>query len=217
MTARSALIVGAAPVAGGEAHYARLVAEADLLIAADGGLLLCLEAGRVPDVCVGDFDSTPADALERARDLGADVRRFPPDKDVSDLDLAVAVARELGCAQVSLTAVFAGRLDHTLAALGTLAGAADLGALGDEPDWLARPLDARVADRCDLTEAAGTIVSIFAIGGPAVVSARGFAYPLESHTLEPLSAHGLSNVVTAGVQSVAAEAGTLLVVVNHRS
>lgn len=217
MNARSALIVGAAPAAGGGAHYARLIAAADVLIAADGGLLLCLEAGRVPDICVGDFDSTPPEALERARVLGADVRRYPADKDVSDLDLAVSVARELGCAHVTLSAAFAGRLDHTLAAVGTLVAAADLAAHADEPGWVAWPLDASVTSVCELAEAEGTIVSVFAMGGPAVISAHGFAYPLESRALEPLSSNGLSNIVADEVQSVSVETGKALVVVNRRS
>lgn len=211
------LIVGAAPASDPHGHYGRLIGRAGTVIAADGGLLTCLSAGRVPDLCVGDFDSTPADALVRAAAAGAEVRRYPPVKDVSDLDLAAEAAREIGRTPVVLCAAFSGRIDHTLAALGTLRSAADLGACAEEPEWTGVPLDAVTRPSCTLTLPEGTVVSMFAAGGPACVSADGFEYRMDRTMLEPLSSHGLSNVSRGDTQWVRAESGDVLVIVNRTS
>lgn len=210
-----ALIVGAAPAPDAGGHYVRLVREAGFVIAADAGILVCLSAGRIPEVCVGDFDSTPPDALAEAARAGAEVHRFPVAKDVSDLDLAVSVARERGISEVRFASAFAGRLDHTLAALGTVMGAVDLGGLCEEPAWRGHPLRAGVSGDLVLAEPAGTIVSVIAVAGSARVSVEGMAYPLEEATLEPLSSLGLSNVAVGEVQRVRVSSGGVLVIVNR--
>ncbi|MBN1192474.1 MAG: thiamine diphosphokinase [Coriobacteriia bacterium] len=212
---RSALIVGSAPSAGGEAHYSRLITDADLLVAADGGLRLCLAAGRVPDVCVGDFDSASSDDLEQAARSGAEIIRYPAVKDDSDLDLALSVARHLQVASVRLTAAYAGRLDHTLAALGTLVSAIDLHAIADEPRWWAFALSSESTAEVELTEPVGTVLSVIALGESADVSLQGVRYPLEPGTLPPFSSLGLSNVATAPTQRIEILSGVAVVMVNR--
>lgn len=209
------LIVGAAPVRGAEEHYARVIDAARSVIAADAGLLLCRAAGRLPDVCVGDFDSTPPDVLAEAEAAGARILRYPAEKDQSDLDLALAAAREMGAAEVWFTAAFAGRLDHTLAALGTVLAAADLSAVCKEPHFTAYALNAAPVGRLRLTEVPGTVISLMAIGGAARLTADGFAYPLRAATVGPLSSLGLSNVAVDPVQTIEVLAGAVLVIVNH--
>lgn len=215
MSGSGALIVGAAPVDSDSGHYARLITRAATVIAADGGLLTCLAAGRIPDVCVGDFDSTPPEALAHAAEAGAEIRRYPVVKDVSDLDLALGVARERGCEPVVMCAAFSGRIDHTLTALATLVSAADLGAYADEPDWVAVPLDAELRPSCRLAVPTGGVVSVLAFGGPAVVSAEGFEYPMVLLGLEAMSSLGLSNVSRDSSQSVSVEVGKALIIINR--
>jgi thiamine pyrophosphokinase len=55
-------------------------------------------------------------------------------------------------------------------------------------------------------------VSFFALFGQATVTIRGVAYPLEDHTLTPLSSLGLSNVTTADETTISVARGTLAVV-----
>jgi thiamine pyrophosphokinase len=213
---RSVLIVGSAPASDDVDHYVTTITGADFIIAADGGAVLCRLADRVPDVCVGDFDSAPPEVNEWARDKGAEIRRFPALKNESDLDLAVGIAREMGATSLTLTAAFTGRLDHTLAALGTLVRAADLNALADEPEWRAHALCSEHGATLALDETAGTVVSLIAVGGTARVSLSGFTYPLRDGELQTLSSLGLSNVVTSPPQSVTIHAGAVVVIANRR-
>lgn len=209
------LIVGAAPAPGGSAHYASVIAAADVVIAADGGLHVCLKAGRVPDVCVGDFDSVDGMRLEKARAAGARIVRHRADKDASDLDLALDEARAIGAGRVTFTAAFSSRIDHTVAALGTLLRSADLHGSADEPSVTMYALETGGGPLA-LTAQEGTTISVFALGGRATVTLRGVRYPLSKHILDPLSSLGLSNVATAAEQSVAVHDGRILVTVSRK-
>lgn len=208
------LIVGSAPSPDSGGFYSRLIRAARFVIAADAGLELCLAADRVPDVCVGDFDSVDPAALEVAGERGARVIRHPAVKDESDLDLAVAVARAHGGA-VTVTAAFTGRLDHTLASLGSLLGAADLEGTGREPEFTVYGLDESARATLVLEERGGTVLSLLAPSERAVVSIDGVAYALDHAHLETLSSLGLSNVAVEPTQHIVLHEGQVLVLVNH--
>lgn len=202
------LVVGGAPVPGGEAFYRGLLAAAPRVVAADSAAEWCVALGRVPDIAVGDFDSAAAGAIERLLALGVDVVTAPCDKDETDLELAVAVAAGSG-APVVVTACFTRRLDHTLAAVGALTRAGR-GARIHEPSWRAwlvapdSPLDVDLPG--------GSTVSVLAVDTAAGVCVEGVVWPLSGATLRPLSGHGVSNRVTAGPVHVAVAVGTLVVI-----
>ena len=93
---------------------------ADLLVAADSGLVAAEDAGLQPDWVVGDMDSLGSaasrDALGRLEKYPPDrVRRFPPDKDFTDTELALALLREKGCDEIWLAGGGGGRVDHLFA------------------------------------------------------------------------------------------------------
>jgi thiamine pyrophosphokinase len=115
-----ALVVGAAPATGAEVYYRALLGTYDLVVAADAAGEWCASLGRVPGVVIGDFDSSADGAADRLGAAGALVIRLPRDKDVSDLDAAVDAAIDHGATNVTLTAAFTGRIDHTLCAFGSL-------------------------------------------------------------------------------------------------
>jgi thiamine pyrophosphokinase len=210
-----ALLVGAAPAPDDGGFYAKLISDAQYVIAADAGVSVCLAAGRVPDVCIGDFDSADPADLERARRQGAEMHTYPARKDESDLDLAIALARSRGFRAVDITAASSGRLDHTLAALGTLLGAAPMRARFLEPDFTAFVADAVFRPELDLACTRGATVSIFAVGCDAIVSSVGLIYPLEHTTLCPLSSLGLSNVAAAPSQTIQVARGRVLVIISE--
>ncbi len=207
-----AMIVGAAPVAGSEALIAGLAKECQLVVAADAAGEWCISAGVVPDIAVGDFDSARPGAEKRLRGAGVRVLRFPAEKDESDLDLAVAAAREAGATRLVFSACTSARLDHTLAALGTVAANADLHPTVREPHLTAWAVTSTDDGCLALTLPAGTTVSVIAIGEASGVTLDGFMYPLADATLDPLSSRGISNVTTGDSSTVRVGSGTLLVV-----
>lgn len=207
------LIVGAAPVPGEGRAYRHIVEAAQHVIAADGGLAVCLAAGRMPEVVLGDFDSLAPRMLEQARDAGVKIVRHPVEKNESDLDLALSYARETGSAGVCFTAAFSGRIDHTLAALGTLLRSADLDGRLAEPKLDGYALHARHRPSIVLAASPGQTMSVFAFDPETVVSMEGVRYPLVSQPLPVLSSLGLSNVALGREQTFTVHAGSALVLV----
>ncbi|PWJ75234.1 thiamine diphosphokinase [Pseudaminobacter salicylatoxidans] len=81
------------------------------VIAADSGIRHAATLGVTPELWVGDFDSTPQELCERYADV--ERRSFSSDKDMTDGELAVAAALELGATSLVLAGAFGGpRADH---------------------------------------------------------------------------------------------------------
>ena len=194
-------IIGAGP------FYGLPVAPApgDYVIAADGGYLHCREAGLVPDLLLGDFDSL--DALPG----DIDVERFPVDKDDTDSMLAMKLGLEKGYRTFHLYGGTGGRMDHTLANLQGLAYLARQGARGYLYD-ASYVFTALWNSSLDLPAREEGIFSVFALGETARgVSILGGRYPLEGGELSPFFPLGVSNHFEGRPVRVSVEKGCLLV------
>lgn len=191
----NALLVCASPSPGAADLVARLASSHDLIIAVDGGGSVCTEAGVIPDLLVGDFDSLPSEEVDRFVARGVTTQAYPADKDRTDLALALDEARRQGVDTVTVTAASSGRLDHTLAVIGALTAASDLRPRLREPNlsaWILTP-SWRPSVRL---KGSGATVSVFALTERATVSATGFRWPLTEAALRSLSSLGVSNVIT---------------------
>lgn len=88
----------------------------DLFIGVDRGSLFLIEQGICPDLAVGDFDSVSEKELALICSQSKEVLQAQPEKDDTDLELAVkAVFARYPQAQLTIFGAFGGRLDHTLA------------------------------------------------------------------------------------------------------
>ncbi len=190
------------------------LAGADLIVAANGGTLALKRWGVLPHAIVGDLDSL---GLERAAEYsarGVTVVPFSPQKDESDLELAVAHALKAKADDIVLLGIFGGeRIDHELA--NTLLLAADgyrgrrLRAVRGEV--MVRALHG--GEQLDLAGGPGDLVTLLAVRGDAEgVRTHRLRYPLAGETLHFGAARGLSNVVVSASASVACDRGVLLVV-----
>lgn len=210
----SALLVAAAPAQPGScAVVLRLADEVDLVIGVDGGAALCLECGVVPGVVVGDMDSLPPGASESLLSAGARFVRASTDKDVTDLDIAFEYCENHGVDHVTVTGCTGGRVDHTLAAVGTIARWSRLRPLIVEGDFEGRVLSPDTAKRASVTPD-GKVFSVLAIGGDAAISVTGAKWELDQAVLTPLSSLGISNVAGRGGATVEVHEGTVMVITN---
>ena len=88
----------------------------DLFIGVDRGSLFLIEQGICPDLAVGDFDSVSEKELALICSQSKEVLQAQPEKDDTDLELAVkAVFARYPQAQLTIFGAFGGCLDHTLA------------------------------------------------------------------------------------------------------
>ena len=71
--------------------------------------------------------------------------------------------------------------------------------------------------RLDLSGAAGDLVTLLAVGGPATgVTTTGLRWPLLGETLTPGSTRGVSNELAAATATVSVEAGVLVAIRTRR-
>lgn len=211
---KEALIVGAAAVPGAQEFYTQILHDAEIVVACDAAGEWCLSMGRRPDMVVGDFDSALPGAKERLEALGVPVREYPPEKDASDLDIAVGHAKDLGATRVCFTAAFSGRLDHTLAALGTLQLAAGMAPCIMEPGFRAWLLSGRSRSAIEFPVQAGATISVLALEPSHGITLSGMKYPLRGASVGLLSSLGISNLAIGPTAGVSLITGTLLVIVS---
>lgn len=208
------MIETAVVVAGGVPGPAPIrldLGQGTFVVAADGGVDRALALGLHVDVAIGDFDSVTAAGLAAAEQAGARAERHPAAKDATDLELALDAALAAAPARILVVGSESGRLDHLLSSL----------LLISAPRYAGTQIDALlggaqvhvVRDERTLLGAAGELVSLLALHGPAEgVTTSGLAYPLEGETLVPGTSRGVSNVFEAAEARVALERGILLVV-----
>lgn len=204
---KGTLIVGAAPADDPGGVYRALLTAAAAVVAADAAGEWCAGLGRVPDLVVGDFDSARAGAVARLRELGAEVIEYPCDKDLSDLDLAVAAALERFGGPLTLTAAFSGRFDHTLASFGTLLRAG-VGARAIEPEWTAWAVHPGSPARIPTQPAQS--FGVLSAAGADGVTVGGARWQLEDAALGPLESRAISNEATGSIVTVSCASGTVI-------
>lgn len=206
---RECTLVAAAPYVTASA-YNSVIAEAECLIAVDGGVDLCRALGRVPDVVIGDLDSATLEGIGWAEASSAKIVRVSTEKDFSDLDAALKYAADMGSSRVTVTAAFSGRLDHSLACVGSLFRYAHLCPRISEPGfqgWILAPSGLSTLSLSMI----GQTVSIVTAIGEATVSLEGFRYPLSRGAIDPLSSFAISNVVERFDSRITVHSGVILV------
>lgn len=181
----------------------------DLVMAADGGLLVCRGLGIEPDLAAGDFDSLGAEP----QDVPA--VRVPVAKDETDMLLCARLAIGRGYRRLYLYGGAGGRLDHTLANLQTLIYARRLGAAAYlfDGDFVYTAL---TGGELVISGPEGGIFSVFCFGAPAEgVCERGSVYTLDNARLDCGFPLGVSNHFLDGPATISVGRGELIVGWQH--
>ena len=196
---------------------------ADLVIAADGGLRWAQKLGVQVDVVVGDMDSVDGAALAEVEAGGTEIVRHDPDKDATDLELALRLACDRGASSITLIGGHGGRLDHFLGNIALLAalpkGVQAQALMGETEIFVTHGHGTRAAEqqreKLVLNGKPGQIVSLIPWGGDAAgIKTEGLRWPLAAETLPLGTSRGISNQMTGTQASVSLESGTLLVIKN---
>jgi len=197
--------VGECYIIGAGSFYglAAVPEEQDFVIAADGGLRHCREAGIRPDLVLGDFDSLGKAPEEEQ------VLRLPVEKDDTDTLAAIREGLRRGYTRFRIYGGTGGkRPDHTLANLQSLLFLAKQGARG----WLYDEYAVCTVLRNAALRLRGDgDFSVFAMDGPAKgVTLRGLKYALQDAELTPDFPLGVSNSFCGGDAEITVRDGTLL-------
>ena len=212
---RPVLIVNGSPQGASPALLKALAGECGRVLAVDSGLCWLADAGIGPDAIVGDMDSVDPSVLAGFESRGIPLERHVPEKDETDLELALGYARSHGWGSCVAANVFGGRLDHMLASIGALAACGLPAAAVDDDRAMVFLPGGEAVPLAELGLVPGSEYSVMALDGPAVVSQAGVAYPQESAMLPCLSGLGVSNIVRAPDARVTVEAGRCALVIER--
>ncbi len=85
------------------------------IIAVDGGFNHCVKMGIQPDIIIGDFDSIDPELIKFVQSVPT--RRFPQEKNETDLELAIQATYTPEIKKITLYGALEQRTDHALANL----------------------------------------------------------------------------------------------------
>lgn len=184
---------------------------ADLVIAADGGANLCTAWGWPVHLVIGDMDSIHEKVARTLRQQGIPFDVYAPEKDETDLELALRQALERGAGEIIIAGALGARIDHTAANLALLALpqlATVKACIVDDGQtvWLVR-------DCHTVHGEPGDTLSLIPFAGDAHgVSISGVYWPLDNADLLLGPSLGISNRLIARQARISVRQGALLVV-----
>ena len=181
--------------------------EKPYVIAADRGLMFLEAHSLSADLIVGDIERY------RSGHPGAQIRRYQPEKDYTDTEIAVTAALEMGRKEIIILGGTGSRIDHVLGNLQLLELIADRGGTGIIADQHNRITLHRENFAIDRDSQWGKYISFFAWGGKVKgLSLKGFHYGLDHYELGTSGSLGVSNELDAKTGIVEFTEGQLLMV-----
>jgi len=195
------------------AKRAREAAEqSDLVLAANGGALHCLRMEIAPAFVIGDLDSLDEPNRQTLEAGGTVFITHPPEKDQTDLELALLDALQRGATEITVLGAIGDRLDMTIANVQLLALPGLNGIqvelwYGDQTASLIRPPGTSIEG------VSGDGISLIPLGGNVRdTTTQDLQYPLKNEDLGLGPARGMSNVISGSDPRVEFETGNLLIV-----
>ncbi len=187
----------------------------EYVICADGGLEKADKLNLKPDLILGDFDSVNPDILENYKRQEIETVTFPPEKDYTDMELALEYAVQKGFKHIVLICASGTRLDHTLANIQLL------------EKYHGRGIDTEIIDNnnhiriiSDNTDTKIKYKKDYFVSLVPVtetiegLTLEGFKYPLDNVTVKRGTAFLISNEIIENEGRIILKKGTALVFVS---
>lgn len=187
--------------------------EYDYWIAADRGLLFLKKYGIRPTHIVGDFDSGDVSWLaEYEEDSQVTIRKFQPEKDWTDTEIAAELALELNCGIIDILGATGSRLDHVMGNVQLLALMLEKGTECSLLDPNNKIYMRNQSFSLSRSTQWGKYVSLFAYGGNVEgLCLKGMKYPLDNFRLGTVGTRGVSNEIQEETAHICFQSGILLV------
>ncbi len=185
------------------------IGKEDILIAVDGGLTHMIALDLSPSLIIGDLDSADPEDVQWFQSRGVEVRKFPVDKDETDLELALEAALKMNPTSILVAGALGKRLDQTLGSIFLLTKTSLKGMDFRLVDGIREVF--LIRDSASITGKSGQRLSLIPLNEPAVgVRTTGLKHPLRHETLYPDKTRGISNYLTDTSATVTLDQGLLL-------
>lgn len=192
-------------------YISSFVTDDDFVICADSGRLNAERMNILPNLIVGDFDSS-----EPIENYLCEVITLPSEKDDTDTGFALKTAIKRGFQKIIILCACGGRLDHTYANLQLLAYARSHGCKAEIIDEKSVITLISAKDSLNLSAGNGRVFSVFSYSDKCTVSVSGVHYPLADSVLENSFPLGVSNEIEAECAQISVKTGFLLVIQNRK-
>ena len=210
MVVKRCVIVSASPDSDSEFIKSH-IADDDFVICADGGADKIIPTGIIPDLIIGDFDSSGKSDYFR----DTEVITLPVMKDDTDTQHCAEAAMDRGFKNILFLGATGGRLDHTLANLSVLLYLKNRGAKGRIVDKYS---DISLLENGDnkLFGAKGKTVSVMPfVSKEVTLSYEGMLYPLKNQTVSAEYPFTISNIAEADEVTVTLHKGEALLIISN--
>jgi len=188
------------------------LADAKVLICADGGGNCLHKYKIVPEYLLGDFDSIDKEVLEFFVDSNCIIETFPTEKDCTDSEICFEKAIQLKATSITMLGFTGSRLDHFLGNLGLLKKSLSLGVksiIRDDNNKIFI-----INESCTVKAEENKFVSLQAYSDVVVnLSLGGVKYPLMGYNLLKGDLRTISNEFTHNELIIKFDLGLLLVIV----
>lgn len=180
--------------------------ETDTVIAVDGGVIYCGLISLEPDMIIGDFDSVDdemATAIKLIEENYPEkVLRLKPEKDDTDMMVAIKWGLEKGFTSFRIYGGLGGRLDHSIANIQCLHYLKNNGADGYLLEADGMIMVSTTKDIRHFQPSMEGYLSLFSLEKESVVSIENMKYPLDTHTVTNDFPIGISNEFIPGKGAV---------------
>jgi len=188
------------------------LADAKVLICADGGGNCLHKYKIVPEYLLGDFDSIDKEVLEFFIDSNCIIETFPTEKDCTDSEICFEKAIQLKATSITMLGFTGSRLDHFLGNLGLLKKSLSLGVksiIRDDNNKIFI-----INESCTVKAEENKFVSLQAYSDVVEnLSLGGVKYPLMGYNLLKGDLRTISNEFTHNELIIKFDLGLLLVIV----
>ena len=194
-----------------EQSYLDRIRQHTYVIGVDRAAFWLLSQGLIPNVAIGDFDSVTPQELKIIREKIAVFESFPPEKDFTDMELAMNYAAKLHPKDITIYGGIGSRLDHSLGNILLL------------NQFLDSPFNMRLVNEtneCHILNSQEVIqkspdykyVSLLSLTDESVVTLNDFLYEIKNYHLKRGQTVGISNEIHKKQGSIIVHQGTVLVI-----
>lgn len=197
----------------------KIITNEDCLIAADGGVKHILKLGLIPQIIIGDLDSTPLSIQKKLKNIckglinqTPTLIKYPVKKDKTDFELVIDYCFKKKFKEIIVFGIFGDRIDHFIANILLLAKIQTENKLikikiieGNKEIYI---LDKKIIINGQI----GDELSIIPTNKLEGVTTEGLSYRLIDYTLPFGTTRGISNVLNKNIVKITVRNGVALVV-----
>lgn len=187
----------------------------DYIIGVDKGIEMCYQCNIIPSILMGDFDSIRGEILDYyEKNTTIEIRRFKPEKDDTDTQMAIRWAIQLKSTQIVMIGSTGSRIDHLLGNIQSLCMLLENNIEGYIIDEYNKIMLLKEQMNINKSEQYGDYISLLALTNQVTgLTLTGFKYPLYEYTLTNQSGgFGVSNEILDENASIAFRSGILIMI-----